>query len=325
MKHAAFLGRWRWGAFLAILCLVATPVVYYHLFPLGLSVLKIAYREDKRHSELSSYVVTLEGKVLENVPGEASDLVYNAESDTLFLVARSRIVEISTSGEWLRTIDVAGVKDLEGIAAMGQHRFLIADERTRRICWITLEAGLTRVDVAQAPCLRLDLMLADRRRSNKGFEGLAWDARDNRLFVANEKYPARILLLEGASFWRETKFIDLAVFDWPFAPNISPSSELRDISALAWHPETSRLWVLSDESRMLVVFDAQGRRLGFIPLWRGWHGLERSIPQPEGVAIDRKGAVYIVSEPNLFYRFEPRTRSITELATTDESSCSPDC
>ncbi|MDR0672871.1 MAG: SdiA-regulated domain-containing protein [Zoogloeaceae bacterium] len=40
------------------------------------------------------------------------------------------------------------------------------------------------------------------------------------------------------------------------------------------------------------------------PLWRGWHGLERAIPQPEGGALDSYENIYILSEPNLFYRFE---------------------
>jgi hypothetical protein len=45
--------------------------------------------------------------------------------------------------------------------------------------------------------------------------------------------------------------------------------------------------------------------VSMMPLWRGWPGLKRSIPQAEGVTTDAQGALYIVSEPNLFYRFEP--------------------
>jgi uncharacterized protein YjiK len=66
---------------------------------------------------------------------------------------------------------------------------------------------------------------------------------------------------------------------------------------------------LSDESRLLVEYDADRELIGIMPLWRGWHGLDRSIPQAEGGTVDPEGNIYIVSEPNLFYRFRRRERA----------------
>ena len=47
----------------------------------------------------------------------------------------------------------------------------------------------------------------------------------------------------------------------------------------------------------------RGNPISMLPLWRGFRGLTTSVPQAEGVALDSADRLYIVSEPNLFYRF----------------------
>ena len=44
--------------------------------------------------------------------------------------------------------------------------------------------------------------------------------------------------------------------------------------------------------------------VSFRSLWSGFAGLERSVPQAEGMTFDAQGNLYLVSEPNLFYAFE---------------------
>ena len=56
-------------------------------------------------------------------------------------------------------------------------------------------------------------------------------------------------------------------------------------------------------SRILVEYAPDGTVLSYLPLWRGMNGLSASIAQAEGVAVGPDGDVFIVAEPNLFYRF----------------------
>ena len=53
----------------------------------------------------------------------------------------------------------------------------------------------------------------------------------------------------------------------------------------------------------MVELDVDGRPISTLSLLRGMHGLKRSVPQAEGVAMDDRGVLYLVSEPNLFYVF----------------------
>ncbi|MBW6114298.1 SdiA-regulated domain-containing protein, partial [Pseudomonas aeruginosa] len=57
----------------------------------------------------------------------------------------------------------------------------------------------------------------------------------------------------------------------------------------------------------LLLPAGQGRRplvgtLGSLTLRGGNHGLTDDVPQAEGLAMDDRGSLYVVSEPNLFYR-----------------------
>jgi uncharacterized protein YjiK len=53
-----------------------------------------------------------------------------------------------------------------------------------------------------------------------------------------------------------------------------------------------------------VEYRYDGTPVSILPMWAGLHGLSAFVPQAEGVALGNDGALYVISEPNLFYRFE---------------------
>lgn len=84
-----------------------------------------------------------------------------------------------------------------------------------------------------------------------------------------------------------------------------PKLFANDLSSLTLHEATGHLLLLSDRSKLIVEYDKNNTPVGMLPLWRAFHGLIASVAQAEGIALDSEGRIYIVSEPNLFYRFIP--------------------
>ena len=87
-------------------------------------------------------------------------------------------------------------------------------------------------------------------------------------------------------------------------PLPSDQLDLRNLSALGVDPRTGHLLVLSADSHLLLELDEKGEQVSFMTLLGGFNGLKKTIPRAEGVTMDEDGTLYMVSEPNLFYRFE---------------------
>ena len=100
----------------------------------------------------------------------------------------------------------------------------------------------------------------------------------------------------------------------PFAVHVVEDPErdarlfVRDLSSLQYDQHSGHLLALSDESRLVLEINSDGRPISTLSLLRGMHGLKRSVPQAEGLAMDEQGTLYLVSEPNLFYVFEKQAR-----------------
>jgi uncharacterized protein YjiK len=247
--------------------------------------------EQQQSVWLPGYRAVLQGKRLQGLEDEeVSGLTYSPESDTLFNVTgkHPQLIELTLDGQVLRRIDLHGFANPEGVEMLSGGRLAIIDERKRSLTTFKLGA-LTR-SLEFADLASLDLGFADA--GNKGFEGIAWDSRHERVLLGKERGP-------------------LGLFSLPFpgedgaAGALEPVSGghlfLRDISSLTYDARTGHALVLSDESRLLLEVDAQGEPVSFISLSRGMNGLRGGIEQAEGVAMDNRGTIYIVSEPNLFY------------------------
>lgn len=137
-----------------------------------------------------------------------------------------------------------------------------------------------------------------KERDNRGFEGIAYNAKDAVFYIANEKSPRSIIAIDD---WRtHSGGLNIRVAE----EIIIRDTYLDDYSDLYFNPQTGHLVFLSDESKQANEVSLTGKQISFMDLERGFSGLSGSIPQPEGITMDAEGKLYIVSEPNLLYFFE---------------------
>jgi uncharacterized protein YjiK len=253
--------------------------------------------------DFATYQIGIEAKPIEGLTENTSGLTYNSVTGTLFTTINTppALAELSVDGKLLRTIPLAGARDVEGITHVEGDRFIIVDEGKSRLNWISIGPGTSTIDLGGTPFITLDLGTV----SNLGFEGLSWDQRKQELVVVQEMLPVRVLVVEGLERAVQGNGLGVTLREWK--PNNWAGHAVMDLSSVTVHDPTGNMILLSHKSSILVEYDAAGAPLSLLSLWGGRHGLQENVPQAEGVTIGPEGEVYIVSEPNLLYRFDRKT------------------
>ena len=241
---------------------------------------------------LPDYHAVIDAKLLPGMEkDEASDLSYNPQTKTLFSVMGKNpfLVELSLQGDVLRKMPLNGWNNPEGVAVMENGLMAVVDERDHSLTVVKVDAGTTALNKADFPSYDL----GPSKDQNKAFEAVTWDKRNQQLVLGEERPPA--------------------LFTWKSDGNTltgdkqklaSTELDVRNLSALAIDPRTGHLLVMSADSHLLLELDETGEQVSFMTLLGGFNGLKDTIPRAEGVTMDENGTLYIVSEPNLFYRFE---------------------
>lgn len=249
---------------------------------------------------LPHYNAALQALPIEGLDDNVSGLTFSGHTGTLFTVVNRppSVAELSPDGRVLRQLPLQGATDPEGITHVSGDRFIVADEGRNRLSWVTITPDTASVDVTTAPHLTLDFAAQD----NMGFEGVSWDAAAHRLILVQEMWPVRILSVTGIETTLAGGRMELGVHDW--APAAGRAFLAADLSSVTLHEATGNLLLLSHMNAALYEYAPEGEIVSLLPLWRGWAGLAEDIPQAEGVAVGAAGEIYIVSEPNLFYRLD---------------------
>lgn len=179
-----------------------------------------------------------------------------------------------------------GIHDPESIAWSGGNQFQIGSEKDGAVY-------KTQVDIQRGAMQIISMVKLEGydKAKNKGLEGTAWDAKNERLYATKERKPIMIKEVEMSKNGI-TRALPSAI-----------TASVSDVSGLEYHAPTDSLLVLSDESKMILEVSSEWRVRDRLFLTAEWSGLRDDIPQPEGIAMDNENNLYIVSEPNLFYKF----------------------
>jgi uncharacterized protein YjiK len=241
---------------------------------------------------LPDYSAMIDAKPLPGMEkDEASDLAYDPQSKTLFSVMGKNpfLVELTLQGDVLRKMPLLGWSNPEGVTVLGNGLLAIVDEREHLLSIVKVDADTRELNIANFP--KYDL--GPSKDQNKAFEAITWDSRNQRMLLGEERPPALFTWKgDGQQLIGDKQAL------------VSDELDIRNLSALAIDPRTGHTLVLSADSHLLLELDEKGEQVSFMTLLRGFNGLKKTIPRAEGVTMDEAGTLYIVSEPNLFYRFE---------------------
>jgi len=258
-------------------------------------------QQQRQGLDLPDYRMDIAGRPVDGVERDLSGLAYDAAQHRLLAVTKKpeRILALDLDGRLLAEYPVANVSDPEGIAWLGGRRVAVTDERDGRIVVLTLPVQPRPLDADQAPSLQLNL--GDDR--NHGLEGLGYDRKRDRLYVVKEHSPPRLYRITGLGGLAKDKPVPhepvLRIED--LSAWLRPATFATDLASVEFDPQSGHLLLLSEESHMILEIDAEDgspfslRALGSLPG-------DEPVVQPEGLAVDERGTIYVVSEPNLFYR-----------------------
>jgi uncharacterized protein YjiK len=249
---------------------------------------------------LPGFVPDVVAKPIEGIEEDLSGITYDYDHDRLLAITNGgvmQIVALDRAGNVLERYPLEGFDDTEGLAYMGNGRVVVSEEVDQRLTFIQLPEKSATIRKRAEPFITVGVNLSTH---NKGFEGVTYDPAGDRLFVIKERDPRQLYEIGGVSqslngnlsinLIDRTEWVNHSVFG-------------RDLADAYYDPGTGHLILLSEQSKLLIELDKEGRFVSYKSLLEGVKDFFSPKVHPEGVTMDAQGHLYVVAEPNLFYSF----------------------
>jgi uncharacterized protein YjiK len=196
-----------------------------------------------------------------NVPEPSGlDLTFNKDGFWTVSDENSTVYRLDKEGNILRSFKVKGV-DLEGITVVNEKTIAVLLERTR-------EVVLTDTLGKEMKRKKLDL----KGDLNSGPEGITYDAVNEKFYIVNEKSPGMLIELDKNLNEFSRTELKLA----------------KDYSGIFYEKNNNVLWILSDESKKILITDKSGNLI---------EQYNTTIDQAEGITLDYENdRLFMVSD-----------------------------
>lgn len=276
--------------------------------------------------DLSNYTLTgrytlpvAAGAGVNQIAAEVSAVTYDAATDSLFIVGDegTYITQISKKGEVIDTMALpAGLfADPEGITAIGNGQFVVANERVRTANLLTYAGGTTLV-ASTVKTVTLGATVG-----NIGLEGVSFDPMTGGYVFVKELTPKAIFQTK-IDFAAGTATNGSATVEPTnlFNPDLLDVADFGDVAALsnvlpATAPDYAHLMVLSNDTGRILKVDRAGKIYGQLDILQS--------AQHEGITFDRQLNMYVTNEagggsqalPQLWVYAPTRTAAAVGLAS----------
>ena len=257
---------------------------------------------------LQTYRMEIDSRVVAGIDRNLSGLAFNTDTRQLIAVINrpATLLTMDLEGRILHRHKLRHASDVEGVAYLGNNRIALAEEGRGRIVIAQLPKSATAdLDLQDATSFALDLGSSkEMTRDNAGFEGLGYDQKHDQLYVAKEHSPRALYRIGGLGDYLKTGHFTMRIENldhWLEDNDIGTDLSSVDVNVLNGH-----LLLLSDESQRIVELNQDGAVVNQVEL-RSMPGSNDGVPQAEGLALGPDGTLYMISEPNLFYRLRPAT------------------
>ncbi|MGH8387715.1 MAG: SdiA-regulated domain-containing protein [Pseudomonas sp.] len=209
---------------------------------------------------LPGFAPDVVAKPIEGIKEDLSDITYDYDHDRLLAITNGgamQIVALDRAGNVHERYPLEGFDDTEGLAYMGNGRVVVTEEGAQRLTFIELPEKSAPIRKGAQPFITVGVNLSTK---NKGFEGVTYDPVGDRLFAIKERDPRQLYEINGVSkslggnlsinLIDRTEWVDRSFFG-------------HDLADVYCDPGTGHLVLLSEESKLLIELDKEGRFISY--------------------------------------------------------------